>query len=375
MKIIIVGGHLSPALAVIERLPKEAQVLFIGRKYALEGDKAFSLEYQKIISLGIRFINLTTGRLQRKFTRHTLTSLLKLPIGFVQALKILSIDKPDVVVCFGGYVQIPVAAAAYVLHIPVIIHEQTRKAGLANKLIAPFAKTVCISWPESAVYFPKNKTILTGLPLRKEFFQNRSLTKDVNRKTIYITGGSLGAHAINILIEGTLHKLLESFYIIHQTGDAKEYNDYERLEKIKDQLPKHLQGRYKLAKFIDPKDTAQIMNSADLIISRSGMNTVAELMYLEKPCLLIPLPHGQTSEQLGNALSVEKLGIARVLRQEELTPEILYSQITQFIAKLDSSRFNRGKSLQTKKLINYDAAEKIVQIIVHSYRQKSPKKE
>ncbi len=370
MKILIVGGHLAPALAVIERLPKDTQILFVGRKYALEGDKAFSLEYQKITSLGIRFVNLTTGRLQRKITRFTLTSLFKLPLGFAQAIKVLSNYKPDVVVCFGGYVQVPVAAAAYVLHVPVITHEQTRKAGLANKLITPIAKTICISWPESEAYFPESKTILTGLPLRKDFFQ-KPTPKDQNRKIIYITGGSVGAHAINLLVEGILAKLLKSFYIIHQTGDAREYNDYERLKKIKEGLPNNLQDKYNLVKFVDPAAAAGIMNSADLVISRSGMNTVAELMYLEKPCLLIPLPHGQASEQLENAVSLEKLGIARVLMQEELTPEILYSQITQFIAKLDKEG---NKTSQAKKLIKYDAAEKIVQLIIQTYRQKSTQK-
>lgn len=385
MKIVIVGGHLAPALAIIERLPKDTQILFVGRKYALEGDKAFSLEYQKITSLGIRFVNLTTGRLQRKFTKFTLLSLFKLPTGFLQALKVLVKYRPDVIVCFGGYVQVPVAAAAYVLHIPVITHEQTRKAGLANKLITPIAKTIYISWPESEAYFPKSKTILTGLPLRKEFFQKKysplllgegmgevfGNQKSHSDKLIYITGGSLGAHAINALVEGTLTKLLEKFYIIHQTGDAREYCDYERLEKIKDRLPKYLQDKYKLAKFIDPAAAAGIMNSADLVISRSGMNTVAELMYLEKPCLLIPLPHGQASEQLENAVSLKKHGTAVVLRQEELTPEILYSQIMQFVAKLDKEG---NKTSQAKKLIKYDAAEKIVQLIIQAYRQKSTEK-
>lgn len=371
MKIIIVGGHLAPALAVIGRLPKGTDIMFVGRKYALEGDKAFSLEYQKITSLGIRFENLTTGRLQRKITRYTLFSLLKLPIGFLQSFKILANFKPDVLVCFGGYVQIPLAFCAYFLHIPVLVHEQTRKAGLANKIISPIADTVCISWPESAIYFPKTKTILTGLPLRKEFFQNKSDFKKNNNKLIYITGGSLGAHALNVLIEQIIRKLLEKYYVVHQTGDAKEYNDYDRLENIRQSLPLGLKERYKLIKFIDPERTVDIMKSADLIISRSGINTVAELMYLEKPCLLIPLPHGQRSEQLDNALSLEELGFARVLKQEELTPEILYSQITQFIAKLDSI----GNSTSgTKKLIKYDAAEKIIQLIIQAYRQKNTEK-
>lgn len=371
MKIVVVGGHLAPALAVIERLPKDTQIIFIGRKYGLEGDKASSLEFQKITSLGIRFINITTGRLQRKFTKFTLYSLLKLPIGLLQAFKILSFYKPDVIICFGGYVQIPIAIAAYILHIPLIIHEQTRKAGLANKLITPFAKIICISWPESEAYFPPKKTILTGLPLRKEFFQTKHPLLRLHEKLIYITGGSLGSHQINILVEEIITKLLEKFYIIHQTGDTKEFNDYARLEKIKENLPRNLQNKYKLIKFIDPKDTADIMNSADLVISRSGMNTVAELMYLEKPCLLIPLPHGQVSEQLQNALSLEKLGIGRVLRSEELTPEILYSQIIQFIDRLDKVGI---KNLTTKKIIKHDAAEKIVKIIIKTAKQKKLQK-
>lgn len=372
MKIVIVGGHLGPALAIIDALPKGTEILFIGRKYALEGDKAHSLEYQKITSLNIPFVNLPTGRLQRKFTRYTIPSLLKPPIGFIQALKVLFSFKPNVVVCFGGYVQIPVALAASLLNIPVIVHEQTLKAGLANKLISHLARTICISWPESAVFFPSQKTILTGLPLRREFYKESRSVKDNKKKIIYITGGSLGAHPINLLIEGTLEKLLEKFYLIHQTGSATQYKDYERLEKIRQKMPVALQNKYKLAQFIDPDEAAQAMGSSDLVISRSGINTVAELLYLEKPCLLIPLPHGQNNEQLQNAAFLERLGFAKVLRQEELTPEILYSQITDFIAKLDKLR---NKATEAKKLIKNDAAEKIVKIITEIYSQKNtPKK-
>ena len=396
MKIIIVGGHLAPALAVIEvLLPCHSRVggnpdtfslhetylappeiLFLGRKYALEGDNSLSLEYQKITAMGIPFINLTTGRLQRKFTKHALTSLFKLPIGSLQALKELMRNRPDCVVCFGGYVQIPVAFAAFILGIPIITHEQTRKAGLANKIIAPFATVICISWEESKKYFPKNKTILTGIPLRKEFFthviaqerNDEAIPSAAADKTIYITGGSLGAHAINLLIEGCIEKLLEkNFYIIHQTGDAKEYNDYDRLAKLKQNLSQALQNKYKLVKFIDPQDTAQAMTSADLVISRSGMNTTAELRYLNKPCLLIPLPNGQSNEQLENALFLEEQGLAKVSRQEDLTPEILYSQITSIIDKLDKAKSSK---LQPNRLIPYDAAEKITQIITQISGQK-----
>ena len=395
MKIVIVGGHLAPALAVIQAFRSchsrhslchsreggnpdpskhKTQILFIGRKYALEGDNALSLEYQKITSMSIPFINLTTGRLQRKFTKHTFTSLLKLPIGSLQALKELMKFRPDCVVCFGGYVQVPVAFAAYLLGIPIVTHEQTRKAGLANKIIAPFATVICLSWEESKKYFPANKTILTGLPLRKEFFAaviRRGIKSYAPTKTIYITGGSLGAHSINLLIEGCIEKLLKNYNIIHQTGDAKEYKDYDRLEKLRQTLPQPLRNKYKLVKFIDPFEAAQEMASADLVISRSGMNTTAELLYLSKPCLLIPLPHSQNNEQLENALFLQEQGFAKMLKQEDLTSEILYSQITSIIDKLNKAD---NSSIQPNKLTPYDAAEKIIQIITQTYEQKNQQK-
>jgi UDP-N-acetylglucosamine--N-acetylmuramyl-(pentapeptide) pyrophosphoryl-undecaprenol N-acetylglucosamine transferase len=380
MKLVIVGGHLAPALAVIEFLPKDTEIIFFGRKHALEGDKAYSLEYQKITALGIRFENLTTGRFQRKFTKHTLASLVKLPTGFFQSLTLLKKHNPDAVACFGGYLQVPIAYAAYFLKIPIITHEQTLKAGLANKTIAPIATKICISWPESAKYFPKDKTILTGLPLRKEFFldnknppfikggqggfQNASHTG----KTIYITGGSTGAHAINVLIEGCLEKLLEKFSIIHQTGSAKEFKDFERLEKTKQKLPEILKQKYTLTKFIDPKDVAKTMAASEIVISRSGMNTIAELVCLSKPAILIPLPYGQHNEQLENALFLQKMGLAKVLAQEETTPEILYSQIISFTDKLDK---RVDSAIGAQNLNHHHAAEKIIKTIKEAIQKKN----
>lgn len=369
MRIAIVGGHLSPALSIIEYLPKGTQIIFIGRKHALEADKALSLEYQKINELNIPFENLETGRLQRKITAHTISSLLKLPKGFIRAFKILQKFKPDVVVCFGGYLQIPIAFAAYLLRIPILIHEQTMRAGLANKIVAPLATTICISWPTSAKYFPKQKTTPTGLPLRKEFIKisNHHSPITIHQSpTILITGGSLGAHAINVLIEGVLEKLLKKYYIIHQTGDSQEYKDFDRLNELRNNLSPGLKEKYKLIKFIDPEETAQIMNSADLVISRSGINTVAELLYLKKPAILIPLPYGQSNEQLENAKYFERSGLGKILIQKDITPEILYSQIAEFTAKLDS--IDRS-AYENQKPAN-DAAEKIVKII-----QKIGKKE
>lgn len=370
MKIAVTGGHLNPALCVIENLPSNVEVLFIGRKYALEGDKALSLEYQKITSLKIPFINLNTGRLQRTFTTHTLPSLIKLPLGFIQALIILFKHKPDALVCFGGYLQIPLCFAAFLLRIPIIIHEQTLKAGLANKLVSLLAHKICISWSPSQKYFPSSKTVLTGLPLRKSFMTQKPKIPTGSPNTIYVTGGSLGAHALNVLIEGCIAKLLENYHVTHQTGAAVEYNDFERLSRLRDSFPTEIKKKYKIYKFIDPAETAQEMNKADIVISRSGINTIAELMYLRKPSILIPLPYGQTNEQLTNARFFEKTETGIVLEQKNLTPEILYSQIIKLTAKLKRQDINNYETKASQK----NASEKLVQIILQAAAQKKSQK-
>lgn len=368
----MVGGHLAPALAVIEALPQESELLFIGRKHALEGDKAISLEYQKVTAMGIAFHSLQTGRLQRKISRHSVSSLIKLPYGFWQAGRMLRKFNPDVVIGFGGYLQIPVAFAASSLRIPIVIHEQTLKAGLANKIVAQLATKICISWEESGQYFPREKTVLTGNPLRQEFFSKAKLRKQGMTKgelpTLYITGGSAGSHAINTLIEGCIEQLLEKFQVIHQTGDAKEYDDFARLQEKKESLTKKLQERYRLVKFVDPGEVAGVLAEADIVVCRSGMNTVTELLYLGKPCLLIPLPHGQTNEQLDNAKLVEQVGLGVIAEQGTLTAEKLYGQILAILDKINTYEDSAQKA---KRLIHEDAAEKIVAILKSAGRQKN----
>lgn len=140
-KIVITGGHLTPALAVMEKLREQGwQIVFFGRQHALEGDSSVSVEYQTITKLGISFISLTAGRLQRSFTRYTVFSFLKIPIGFIQSFYYLIKFKPTVILSFGGYVALPVALAGWMLKIPIVTHEQSVVPGLANKIIFKFAK-------------------------------------------------------------------------------------------------------------------------------------------------------------------------------------------------------------------------------------------
>jgi UDP-N-acetylglucosamine--N-acetylmuramyl-(pentapeptide) pyrophosphoryl-undecaprenol N-acetylglucosamine transferase len=375
MKVLLAvggGGHFSAALSVIERMPKDWEILLVGRKYAFEGDKALAFEYQTAKRLNLPYRSITAARLQRRFTRHSLISFVKVPVGLVQANTIVRKFNPDVVLSFGGYISVSVVLAAASRKIPIVIHEQIMHAGLANKIASRFANTVCISWAESKKFFPKNKTVLTGNPLRKEFLtsgrreqplvseaQARRGTeiKDKSLPLLYITGGSGGAHGINVLIEGCLIKLLEKYKIIHQTGDAKLFGDFDRLEKFKATLPESLQKRYTLQKFITSGEVMSILTKADLIISRSGISTVTELLYLGKPSLLIPLPYGQHNEQLTNAQLVKKVGLGEIIDQLKTTPDQLFIKIATMMSTLVTYKKNERVA---KVLIHTDAAEKII---------------
>lgn len=362
MKIAVIGGHLSPALAVIESLLPATQVFFVGRKYTFEGDDAMSLEYKTITDRGIKFYPLTTGRLQRKFTKNTFMSLTKLPSGFISARKILKEEAPDAVIGFGGYLSLTVCLAAKSLGIPIIIHEQTLEAGLANKIIGKFADKVCISWDKSAEYFPEKNTVLTGNPIRKEIqVRNEMIATDLKfeggKETIYITGGSAGSHAINDAVYSCLEVLLDEVSVIHQTGDSKEFEDFDRLEAKKNSLPVEKKSKYRLIKFIKPEEVGSVMNNALIVVGRAGINTVSELIFLKKPALLIPIPFSQRQEQLKNAEMLKEIGLAEILEQPALNGKTLVDKITYMLENLKKYTINKDF------MEHNNAAEKIVEVI------------
>lgn len=381
MKLVIIGGHLSPALAIIDVLPKKTKVLFIGRKHIFEGDSATSLEYNIIKSLKISFLSISTGRLQRKFTKYTILSLFKIPYGFVQSFFILKNFKPDMILSFGGYLSIPVALSAFFLRIPIVIHEQTLEAGLSNRIASIFARKICISWESSRKYFPKEKTIFTGNPIRKFSLSSRPRLSDLSQQTllkeiprqarndapiIYITGGSSGSHFINTLVEGCIKELLGQFIVIHQTGDAQEYHDFDRLNKIRESLSSKFKTRYILTKFINPQDIGSVLQKANMAVGRAGINTVTELIYFNKPAMLIPIPFGQNKEQLKNALFFKNLGLGEVLVQESLSPLIFLQKIRDMVNNINRYR-NRNKLAVS---INKEASQNIIKILEYVKKSK-----
>ena len=359
MRLVITGGHISPALSVIGNLPQDIEVFFIGRKSAFEGDSSETLEYQIIKSLGIPFTPLPSSRFQRKFTSYTIPSLLKLPYVFFRTTRILKKIKPDVVLGFGGYVSFPVCVAAFFLKIPVVIHEQTLGAGLANREISRWAKKVCISWRTSEEYFPKRKVVLTGNPLRKEILESKVESQKSKVPVIYITGGSAGSHFINELVAKSLPEILKNYTVIHQTGDSHVYNDFEKLSEIKNSLPSDLSKRYDLRKFTENEDIGKVLARATVVVGRAGMNTITELIYLKKPSVLIPLPISADNEQLKNAIFAKEVGISEVLEQSLLSSSKFVSTLKEMLKNIDSYKPAEGQGI----LIDKSAPLHIISVV------------
>lgn len=359
MKILITGAHFTPAVAVIEELKKykDVEIVYVGRKTTLEGDNTKSQESRILPTLGVKFISIISGRLQRTFTIYTIPSLFKIPIGFIQSLFIILKEKPDVVLSFGGYVAVPLVISAWLFSIPTIIHEQSLVAGLANKISSFFADKIAISFNQRPKFNGK-PTVLTGNPIRHVIFESGTdrqfrifnVAKKEKLPVILVSCGNQGSHIINLAIEKSLVSLTKIACIIHITGDNK-YDDFGRLGKLGESGK--IGGRYLAKKWVG-KEYGNVLSKVDLVISRAGINTLTELAYIGKPALIIPIPFQE--EQSRNARYFEEIGLAKVLPQSKLTVKCLLVNIKSMLADLTSLKKRAQKS---KKIIIPDAAKRI----------------
>lgn len=356
-KVVLTGGHLSPMLSMLEKLGKDFNCVVIGRKNSFEKDNAVSLEYTVLSNKNIPFYNLAAARLQRKLTSKTIPSFFKGPGSILQALKILRVEKPDVVLTFGGYIGLPVSLAAKVLNIPVILHEQTQKAGLTNKIISKFAYKICISFPSSLQFFPKSKTVITGNPIRHEVLVvEKSMDIKIEGSMLTIMGGSSGSHVINELVLKNLPAFLEKFTVLHQTGSTEEYKDYEAAMEKKLLLPLGLAKKYYPLRFINPDEIGWVYKNTEVFIARAGANTVSELLVLKKKAVLVPLAISQNNEQLENAKLYMSNGGGAYIEQKDATPELLLSKVLEIK--------NEKTTIQQPDWYNKDAAVLIADIVL-----------
>lgn len=356
------GGHVQPAIAVASVLRQRAPVAltWIGSSSGIEQETARSQE--------ILFHAIPTGKLRRYFSLHTILDAVRIPFGILRARLLLRSLKPDVVFSTGGFVSVPTVVAAWLAGIPIVTHEQTATIGLANKINARLADRIALAYVQTGELLPNagDRLVVTGNPVRGELSggdgeRGRSaLGFSDALPIIYITGGSLGAQAINQTIQQSLPELVKSAQIVHQCGPAAMNGDYPRLLEARANLPTDLRDRYVVRERIRP-ELADIYACTDLVIGRSGGGTVAELALLGKPSILIPLPGTSSDEQTRNAQVLANAGGAILLPQSELSPERLTHQVAALIADPD----HRAKMANAAKSVAMpDAAQRLAQEIL-----------
>lgn len=347
MKILISGGHLTPALAVIDyirRVDPQTKIVFVGRRQSQNGQQ--SPEKAEVERRGLKFISLASPRIVGYRWGSTVWHLPRLVLAVWRAGQIIKKERPQVFLSFGGYLAVPVAVAAWLNKIPIVTHEQTRVLGIANKLIAQLARQVAISFKPTASQVPGGKSVLTGNPLRPKLLTPAQRVPErfadlTHKPILYVTGGSQGARFINKLIADNLEHLAQQWTIIHQAGNPRPGGyDFAALSALKENLPVSLKKRYVVAKWFSESELAWIYHHARLVVARAGANTVQELHFFALPAVLIPLPRSRYGEQLMNARSLSKLGGAVVLDQDEVTDK-------QFLMKLDQAG-QKYQSMQKK---------------------------
>lgn len=349
MRIIITGGHHNSAVPVINKLREimpKIEIFWVGHRHSLKNDKNDTLEYLEITSMGIPFYELKAGKFYRTYD---LSRLIRIPLGFIQSLFYLLKVRPNLIVSFGGYLAAPVVIAGKFLGIPSITHEQTLVAGYSNRLIANFADKVLISWEESRSYFPKDKTVFVGLPLRSSIFVNssNSFNFDNNFPIIFVLAGKTGSLFINELIKNALTQLLDRYNVVHQSGDYSEGNCFSTLSTYYASIKDNYKGKYVVKKFIFEDEIGEIYSKASLVVARSGAHTVSELLALNKPAILIPIPWVSHNEQYKNAEMLKNNDLAQIIQEKDASSYVLVKKIDEMFATL--SKYTRANSYKVEQ--------------------------
>jgi UDP-N-acetylglucosamine--N-acetylmuramyl-(pentapeptide) pyrophosphoryl-undecaprenol N-acetylglucosamine transferase len=316
------GGHIFPAVSIaneIKKLVPDAEILFVG---ALG-----KMEMEKVPAAGYKIIGVPIVGLQRKFTLANLKLPFLLIRSLIQTRKIISEFKPDVVVGTGGYASGPLLRAATARGIPALIQEQNSYAGITNKILAKKAGKICVAYEGMEKFFPKEKIILTGNPVRQDLNnlaakRAEALTYfklDPNKKTLLVIGGSQGARTINEALGGGLEALSgQGIQLIWQTG--KTY-----FGKAKQQASGYATAGIFAFDFISRMDLAYA--AADIVISRAGASSVSELCNLAMPCILVPSPNVAEDHQTKNAMALVNREAALLVSDAEASAKLIRTAI------------------------------------------------
>ena len=347
-RIILTGGgtagHVTPNIALIPELQKRGyEIHYIGSKTGIEKEL--------IGNFDIPYYGISSGKLRRYFDVKNFTDPFRILKGYTEADKLIKKIKPDVVFSKGGFVTVPVVKAAKRRKVPCVLHESDISPGLANRLCLSSATAICANFPETLENLPEDKAYLTGSPIRSELFSGNRLkgldfcNLTANKPVILVIGGSLGSVRVNEAVREILPQLLETYQVIHLCG--------------KDKVDEDLKGTtgYVQYEYIQ-KELCDILDAADIVISRAGANAICELLALHKPNTLIPLSlEASRGDQILNAASFEKQGFSYVIKEEDLTSDKLLEAV-QYVSE-NKQTYKAAMSASNQQ----DAVIKVADII------------
>lgn len=347
------GGPVTPLLAIAKELAVDNfNLVFVGTKTGPE--KSMVASFNLPGNKKLKFIPLPAGKLRRYFSFHNFSDLLKILLAFILSFSLLRRERPSLIISAGGFVSVPLVWAARLKNIPIIIHQQDVRPGLANKLMAPAARLITVSFEKSLRDYG-SKAVWIGNPIAT--LENKAeAIKNIKEKyrlldtkpLILVTGGATGAAALNDLIAEAKTEIIEFAQIIHITGKGKLPLTPVNPNQVSD---------YQVFELLSPADVFQLMAAANLVISRCGLATLTELCELAKPAILIPIPK---SQQEDNAIIFKRLNAALVLSQTELRADDFVAEIKNI---LSNSELQAKLSSNISKVMKRHASETMVALI------------
>jgi UDP-N-acetylglucosamine--N-acetylmuramyl-(pentapeptide) pyrophosphoryl-undecaprenol N-acetylglucosamine transferase len=363
MKIVITGaggGHFYPLIAVVERMRKEAFVQKIVQPDVyFFSDKPY--DEKALFTAQVKFIQVPAGKLRVYPSFQTVLDAFKTLYGMLVAFIKLYMLYPDVVFAKGGYASFPTLFAARLLSIPVIVHESDTVPGRTTKWAGTFALRVALSYPEAAPFYPKDRTALTGQPIRDTLLPPDDFERiygGKERPVILIIGGSQGSRNINEAMLRILPDLLSTYDIVHQTGDA----NLEEVRQVADSILRDhpYKDHYFINGFID---VGIFYPKTDLVITRAG-SMMFEMALWQIPMLVIPIPETISRDQRSNAYAMAGRGIAEVLEENNLSPNIILGEIGRILN--DKENYARmsaaGKQFENSRTAATTIAREIIRI-------------
>ncbi len=371
MKILFTGGgtagHILPIIAIAREIRKSFPNEPFDFYYAGPKDK-FAANF--LAKEGIEAKWIFAGKIRRYFSLKNVFDILKMPIGLLQAFYYTFVLSPDLIFSKGGYGSIPVVLSGWILLTPVFIHESDISPGLANRIASRFALEIFTAFPAERVeYFPPDKMISVGNPLRQEILKtNGESAKKLfglagAKPIILFSGGSQGSQRMNDVLLIILSDLLSGFEIIHQTG---EDNFNQVLSEANATVKKQLMKYYHPFPFLGEKELACAYQAADLVVTRAGAGTLFEIAALQKPAILVPLSESAQNHQVKNSYFFAERGGAIVVEEANFKPRFLLEKIKALFAEPERLKFMKNK---IKEMARPDAARIVAEYLENYLNQ------